>query len=70
MRKYRIIKETNLNSGEVTYEIQKRKYLFFWAKAETYYEDLQAAYDKFLKLTHRTKPKFKREEVAIDNIYV
>lgn len=71
MRKYRIIKETNLDTAEEMYYVEKRKYLFFWEKVkEIYSPNLEIIYHRFLLLTHPTKPKFKREEVEIDNIYV
>lgn len=70
MRKYRIIKETNLNSGEEMYLIQERFWLFFWCEIRrslSFYE----MHRRFIELTYpQPKPKFKREEVVIDNIYV
>lgn len=72
MRKYRLTKVTNLNTGEVAYEIQKRKYLFFWENVEeTYSGSLEISYKRYLKLLYpQPKVKFKREEVAIDNVYL
>lgn len=70
MRKYRLTKVTNLTTGKVAYEIQKRKYLFFWETIkENYFGDINVAYNRYLKL-QQPKPKYKREEVAIDNIYI
>lgn len=71
MRKHRIIKETNLDTAEEMYYVEKRKYLFFWEKVkEIYSPNLEIIYRRFLLLTRPTKPKLKREEVEIDNIYV
>ena len=71
MRKYRTIKGTNLETAEEMYYVEKRKYLLFWEKVkEIYSPNLEIIYHRFLLLTRPTKPKFKREEVEIDNIYV
>ena len=67
MRKYRIIKETNLNTGEQVFIIQSRRFVFFWNDIQTSrsFEDL---YKRLMQLNNPYE--FKREEVAIDNIYV
>ena len=70
MRKYRLIKETNLSKGNTRYIIQARTFMLFWTDILDG-NDIEAMYSVLLKLQHpEPKHKFKREEVAIDNIYV
>lgn len=67
MRKYRIIRETNLNTAEEIFIIQSRRFIFFW-KDKVRSKYFHPLYNQLLQLNN--PDKFKREEVAIDNIYI